>query len=95
VTDTDDLRRISIAVDMFNSERRRGWLANKCGVLGERSHANMNGQEYVHLFSEQFKDLEMFKLEEMADWARPSNMPTAFEREQKVGNVVPFRQRGH
>jgi hypothetical protein len=85
---------IDIAADMFDSERRRGWLANKCSwVLGAQAHANMNEQEYIKQFIEQCKDRDIDDLEEMADAARPSNMPTAYERERAARHKPESRLR--
>jgi hypothetical protein len=69
-----------IAADMFNSETRRGWLANKCSCAGDVP-PDISEEAYVALFVEKYRDTNIDKLEEMADFARPSNMPTAYERE--------------
>jgi hypothetical protein len=83
----EHLRRI--AADMFNSEARRGWIANSCSWIGRDVDPNISEQEYVELFIERNRDRDLDELEEMADLARPSNMPTAYEREQS-GRDVPL-----
>jgi hypothetical protein len=74
-----------IAADMFNSETRRGWIANNSCWLGDDVDSDITEQEYVERFVEQYKDRDLDELEEMADDARPSNMPTAYEREMWNG----------
>jgi hypothetical protein len=69
-----------LAADMFISETRRGWIANGCSWLGSGVDSNMTEQQYVELFVERHKHLSLDEIEEMANDARPSNMPTAYER---------------
>jgi hypothetical protein len=70
---TRDERIKQIAEDMFSSETRRGWLAGE---------PDITEGEYVARFVERHKDSDLDELEELADDARPSNFPTAHEREQ-------------
>jgi hypothetical protein len=72
----------NIAADMFNSETRRGWLANGCSSLGSDVNPGITEQEYIERYVEQNKGRDLGELEEMADIARPSNLPTAYERER-------------
>jgi hypothetical protein len=65
----------STALDMFNSETRRGWIANKCSLIGPDADPNISEQEYVRRFVEQNKDRDLDELEVAADMVRPSNMP--------------------
>jgi hypothetical protein len=71
------LRRI--AEDMFNSETRRGWIANNCSAAGDVD-PNITQQKYVERFIERNKDHDIDELLECADIARPSNMLTAHEK---------------
>jgi hypothetical protein len=71
----DQLRRI--AADTYHSARRRGWLFDPA----QHPDPNIIEQEYVEQFVEKNKDRDIDELEECADVARPSNMPTAFERD--------------
>jgi hypothetical protein len=84
-TRDEHLRRI--AADMFNSETRRGWLVNGCSWIGRDVDPNISEQEYIELFIERDRDRDLGELEEMAGDARPSNMPTAFEREMAEHDV--------
>jgi hypothetical protein len=79
---TDHLKWL--AADIFNSETRRGWLANGCSWLGKDVAPQITKEKYVELFVERYKDRDINELEEMADIARPSNMPTAHERYEKL-----------
>jgi hypothetical protein len=71
---TNDERLRHIGRDMFKSETRRGWLAD----------SNISEQEYIELLVEQNRGRDLDELEEMADIARPSNMPTAYERGKEL-----------
>jgi len=68
-----------MGADLFHSETRRGWLANNCSWIGAGPDATR--QQYVKLFIERCKGRDLDELLEMGDAARPSNMPTAYERE--------------
>jgi hypothetical protein len=81
MTHDEHLKRI--AADMFNSETRRGWIANKCSCLGGID-PKITKQEYIERFVEENKHRDLNELEEYADFARPSNMPTAYEREMSI-----------
>jgi hypothetical protein len=76
---TEQLKRI--ALDMFNSETRRGWIAIKCSSLGDDADPNITEEKYVQRFVEKNKGCDLDELEDIADIVRPSNMPTAYERE--------------
>jgi hypothetical protein len=77
----EQLRRI--AEDMFNSETRRGWIANNCSAAGDVDQ-NITEQKYVERFIERNKDRDIDELLERADIARPSNMLTAHESEMSM-----------
>jgi hypothetical protein len=73
---------------MFRSETRRGWLANNCSWIG--APPDCAEDQYVALFIEWSRGKGFAEhrrrhpdvdLVEMADIARPSNLPTAHERE--------------
>jgi hypothetical protein len=68
-----------IAADIFNSETRRGWLANKCSCTGDVP-PDISEEAYIARFVEKYRDTYLGELVDMADIARPSNMPTAYER---------------
>jgi hypothetical protein len=87
----DDQTIARIAADMFNSETRRGWLANKCSWIGDVP-PDISEEAYIARFVEKYRDTDIGKLEEMADFARPSNMPTAYERENLP--IVIAKQKG-
>jgi hypothetical protein len=72
----------SIAVDMFNSETRRGWITNGCSSV-DGVEPNITEREYVDRFVEQYRGYDIGELEGWADVVRPSNRPTAYEREMR------------
>lgn len=76
----NDERLRDIGRDMFKSETRRGWIANKCSHVGDDADPNISEQEYVERFIELHHDRSIDELEDIADMVRPSNIPTAYER---------------
>jgi hypothetical protein len=80
-------RLLQVAARMFRADTRRGWLANGCGSLGRVDH-NITQQEYIERFIEQYRDHDIDKLEEGADFAAPASSLTAYERETAAMQIV-------
>ncbi len=89
-TKCERLKRV--AADLFNTERRRGWLAYSNSIALGTVDPNITEQEYAEQIVERYKDSDIDELEEMADVARPSNMPTAYERNHVSGCVSDMQQ---
>lgn len=87
-----DARLRRIAADRFITDTRRGWLANNCSSV-PNTNASTTEHEYVERFVELYKDRDLDELGEEADIARPSNMPTAHEREMMWREMKLRRRR--
>ena len=71
---THDERLRRVAADHYNSAKRRGWI-------NASADPHITKEDYMERFIEQHSHVDIDALEEAADVARPSNMPTLYERE--------------
>lgn len=77
---TRDERLRRVAADMYDSEKRRGWLNDPM----QHANPHITKQDYIERFIERHSAADIGALEEAADIAKPSNMPTAYERARGV-----------
>jgi hypothetical protein len=78
MTHDEDERLRRVAADMYDSEKRRGWLNDPT----QHADPHLTEQDYVERFIERHSGADVGALEEMADIVRPSNVPTAYERSE-------------